>query len=252
MRTQSSKINNEPAITVKDLHVKLGLNEILCGISFEVQRSSITAIIGPNGAGKTTLIRAMMGLISITSGEIVFNGGPVAKAYGSVGYVPQRLQIERSFPITVDEFMGLVRVPSNTTWRSQKNRALNEVGLQESIGRQMLGTLSGGQFQRAMIAQAILNNPRYLFLDEPSSSIDAVGESQFHELIHTLRENHGTTILLVSHDVTFVSGVVDNVLCVNRRLMCSGNPKRVLSQKLVDELFGAKIKFDHHDHRQHT
>jgi zinc transport system ATP-binding protein len=126
---------------------------------------------------------------------------------------------------------------------------LREVGLQPRMLDARLGSLSGGQLQRVLIAQAILNNPQILFLDEPSSGIDIAGEANFYELIEHLNVEHKTTILLVSHDVAMVSDIVDNVICVNKKLLCYGPPRDALTAKKVSELFGPHTHlYDHPDH----
>jgi zinc transport system ATP-binding protein len=160
--------------------------------------------------------------------------------------VPQRFDFDRNFPITVAEFMDLARHPHGP--KSRIPEKMREVGLPAKVLGEPLGNLSGGQLQRALIAQAILNNPQILFLDEPSSGIDIAGEATFYELIEHLNVEHKTTILLVSHDVAMVSGIVDNVICVNKKLLCYGPPQAALTAKKITELFGPESHLYDHPH----
>ena len=244
MLTHSKTTKTRSSVTVENLSVTLGQNEILHGVSFEIESGSINAVIGPNGAGKTTLIRAMMGLIPHTSGRILFNHQLVHKLPGQIGYVSQRFSFDSLFPLTVHEFLDLVN-PS----KEQILQALKQVGLDGSILPKRLSNLSGGQLQRVQISQAIVHTPEFLFLDEPSSGIDVVGEAQFYELIGKLNASKKTTIILVSHDITMISQLVDNVICINKKLMCSGPPHIALTPKKLNELYDSKTFFEHRTHQ---
>src|SRR5262249_25095380 len=155
----------------------------------------IAAIIGPNGSGKTTLLRAVLGLRPPDSGEIRLFGKHLHAVRGLIGYVPQRFDFDRDFPLSVGEFMELAR--HEHCPKSRIPEKLREVGMPKESLHLRIGSLSGGQLQRVLIAQAILNNPAMLFLDEPSSGIDISGEATFYELIEHLNEEHDTTIVLV-------------------------------------------------------
>lgn len=248
MPTPSPKINDRAAILeVSGLHVKLAGQTVLSNVSFEIARQNIVAIIGPNGSGKTTLLRAILGLIPHTQGSVLFEGENIKKNTTRVGYLPQKFQFDSQFPINVREFFSLSLKPTHT---DDLERKLDEVGLNTSILTKKLGTLSGGELQRVLIAQATLHNPSLLILDEPSTGIDIIGEKQFYELIRSQRDQHGTTIILVSHDIAVIANVVDQVICINKRLICSGSPKMALTQETLSELYGrtdASLYF-HHNH----
>lgn len=223
---KSSPKTSKPAVHVDRLRVNLGGTDILRDVSFTIPERTLTAIVGENGSGKTTLVRAMLGLTPST-GAVRFLGLPLAAMRTSIGYVPQRFDFDRDLPITVAEFMNLAR--QSRTSREHILRMLREVGLTSAIARKRLGELSGGQLQRVLIAQAILNNPRILVLDEPATGIDVAGEETVIELLQHLRAEHGTTVLMISHDLHLVAETVDHVIWVQRGIKATGNPKEVLA-----------------------
>ena len=247
MQEQSLKTNKtSPMIHVKNLSVVYGHQTILSHVSFDVKHGEIAAVIGPNGSGKTTLIRAMLGLIP-SEGEVLIDGEHPSHVRAHVGYVPQRFRFDPNFPITVKEYLDLPRPHVHKREYSQK---LKDVGLEASILHKPLGSLSGGQLQRVLIAQATIHHPSLLILDEPSTGIDIVGEEQFYDLLREQRDQHGTTIILVSHDIAVISNIVDQVICVNKRLICFGPPKQALTQEKLSELYGKKDAslYFHHQH----
>ncbi len=239
-----------PAISLSHVSIAYGSHVVLDDISFEVPQGDVAAVIGPNGSGKSTLLKAILGLVPSRFGEIRIFGKHLHAMRGVVSYVPQNFDFARDFPLTVGEFMDLARHPHSPASRIEEKVRL--VGLSPTILDQNVGTLSGGQLQRILIAQAILNNPSILFLDEPSTGIDIVGEAAFYDIIRKLNEETDATILIVSHDIAVVSNVVDMVICVNKKLMCSGPPSTALSDKTLAELFGHKMSLYRHDaHANH-
>ncbi len=248
MQTLSHKISNaEPIIHVENLKVVFGSHTVLSHVSFEITRGQIAAMIGPNGSGKTTLIRAMLGLIPMTHGQVLFDGQPLAHMRTRIGYLPQRFQFDPNFPINVKEYLEL---SGGDHAHDSFTSKLEEVGLPTSVLKKKLGSLSGGQLQRVLIAQATLHDPAILILDEPSTGIDIVGEKQFYDLIKSQQQLHGTTILLVSHDISVIAKVVDQVICINKRLVCFGPPKSALTQETLSELYGHSDSslYSHHHH----
>lgn len=235
------------AVTVNDLHVAFDEHVVLEGVTFQIQQGSITAVIGPNGSGKSTLIKTILGLIKPKSGSIRILDQHVHDVRSSIGYVPQHFSFEKTFPITVHEFLNITR----HTHASEEDlqRKIKEVGLDENICKRQLGNLSGGQLQRVLIAQAILHNPAILVLDEPATGIDVIGEAAFYNIIHDLNAKHATTVILVSHDISMVQASVDNVICVNKKLMCYGPPKSALSASNMKKLFGEHAHPYEHSHK---
>lgn len=244
-----------PAITTEHLSVAYGDNLVLDDVSLTIEQGKVAAIIGPNGSGKTTLMRAVLGLIPHKSGEVRVFGKHLHAMRSTIGYVPQNFDFDTNFPITVAEFMDLAR--HKHCPKSRIDEKIKEVGLTPMIQNKHLGSLSGGQLQRVLIAQAILNNPTLLFLDEPATGIDIVGEAAFYDIIEHLNDEHDTTVILVSHDISVVASLVDQVICVNKRLMCSGPPSTALSEKTLSEVFGHRASVyehkphDSHDHHHH-
>jgi ABC-type Mn2+/Zn2+ transport system ATPase subunit len=241
---------NVPAIRVEHLSVAFGSQIVLDDISFEVREGTITALIGPNGSGKTTLLRAILGLSPSAEGSIAVFGKHPHAARGVIGYVPQQFDFDQEFPITVGEFLALGQ--RDECVECSTGQAVVDVGLGIDILSKRLGTLSGGQLQRVLIAQAILNAPPLLVLDEPSTGIDVAGEAAFYDVIRHLNRDHGTTVLIVSHDISMIANVVDEVLCLNRKLLCAGPPGQALSKQTMHDLYGKDTEpFDHAGHHPH-
>jgi ABC-type Mn2+/Zn2+ transport system ATPase subunit len=222
-RPSDRKIDEVPAVSVRDVTVRYDDAAAIERVSFDVRIGEIAAVIGPNGSGKTTLLRAILGLVPY-EGEILVLGGHVQEERGRIGYVPQRFEFDPRYPITVGEFMELGRHPSVPAGRIKEK--IKEVGLVPAILGRRLGSLSGGQLQRVLV------------VDEPATGIDVVGEATFYDAIRHLNETHDTTVLMVSHDLAVVSKVVDRVICINRKLMCSGTPTQAMSPEVLSEVFG--------------
>lgn len=213
-------------------------------LSFTIHAGEIAAIIGPNGAGKSTLMRAMLGLVPY-QGTIELQGERPRRARRRMGYVPQRLNIDRAVPLTVGEFLDLARPVSLP--HSARHEALGEVGLNPAtMAAASFHTLSGGERQRVLIARAIQHRPDILFLDEPSSGIDIHGEQTFFEILHHLNHEHGTTIVLISHEIDLVARHVTQVLCLNHGLVCAGPTKSTLTPDAIASTFGSNYTSHHH------
>lgn len=231
-------------VTLDNVAVSLGNTDIVEGVSFTVPAGKITMILGPNGSGKTTLLKAIMGLVPYT-GEILVDGKKIEESGGEIGYVPQKLYFDRSFPITVMEFMGLA---PHTHSETEIIGALREVEM-AGFEQKLLGKLSGGQLQRVLIARAILHQPKLLIFDEPTSGIDAEGIKDFYQLVSHLNRDHGVTILMVSHEIDVVESFADQVVCLNKTLCCVGSPKKELAGKALEALYGTSmITHTHKDH----
>ncbi len=200
-----------PALEVRDLNVALGGRTILSHIDLSIPRGELVALIGPNGAGKTTLLRCCLGLLPADSGEIRLLGeSDLRRALPRVGYVPQRLALDTGLALNVREFLALRR--SNTRnwfWRSARDldADLPSVATELGVGGLLdkpVGSLSGGQLQRALITFSLLSRPEILFLDEPTEGVDAPGEKTFYEIISDIHRAHQLTVVLVSHDLSMV------------------------------------------------
>jgi len=235
-------MSDEKIVEIRNLTVKYDGHVILNELNFYINSGEIVAIIGPNGSGKTTLLKAILGLIP-HQGEVKIFGGPPQLALNDIGYVPQRFDFDRSFPLMVGEFLDFVKV-TNESWREE---VLREVGVNAFMDKR-LGELSGGQMQRLLMAKAMLKEPRLLMLDEATSGVDMAAEMTFFELIEHVNEEHGVTIVLISHEVQMVYKFATQILCLNKDLVCNGRPKEAITQEVLEKLYGKNIEFQPHKH----
>ena len=238
-------MEEENILEVKNLSVILEKEHILTDVSFGVKRGEALAIIGPNGAGKTVLFRALLGLLPY-QGEIAW------KKSVRIGYVPQKFYIDRAIPFTVREFFLL---KSSGFWFPQKGfsahliHELSLVGLGEEALSRQVSELSGGQLQRILISWAMVNHPDVLLFDEPTAGIDVGAEETIYTILHKLQKERGTTVLLISHDLNVVYRYADNVLCVNKELICHGKPQDILNPAELSRIYG-EGGFYHHPQKE--
>jgi zinc transport system ATP-binding protein len=240
-------------LCVKNLTVKLGGHTALQDINMSIDKGEIVTIVGPNGSGKSTLLHTIVGAIKP-------NTGTVKKAATlRIGYVPQKLHIDATLPMTVARFMRLPYRGATTSI----TQTLAMVGL-SNLEDQQMTTLSGGQFQRVLLARAIQHKPDLLILDEATQGLDQLGSATFYRLIETLRSKLGCAILMVSHELHVVMSASDRVICLNGHICCHGTPDIVASTPEYRALFGtgtqgalALYRHDHnhshdHDNCDHT
>ena len=218
-------------------------------VDMEVRPGEIITVVGPNGSGKTTLLRALIGAVPLKQGH-------VTRAPGlRVGYVPQSLSIDPTLPLTVTRFLSLpVRRDADA-----RARALGQAGAAGLETRQM-SELSGGQFQRVLLARALLEDPQLLVLDEPTTGLDQPGSAGFYRQIEALRAQTGCAVLMVSHELHVVMSASDRVICLNGHVCCHGAPDVVASAPEYRALFGSgtggalalyRHDHDHHHHDDH-
>ena len=210
-------------LEVSNLSVKLKDSIILDRLNFKVPRGSIVAIVGPNGAGKTTLFRALMNLIPYT-GTIRWKVGI------RMGYVPQNLVVT-DIPITVEEFLRF-------KCRTELSSCLNLVGLKQEILGSSLGTLSGGQLQRVLLAWSIVDFPEVLLFDEPTTGVDVGAEEPIYEKVRELKKELGITVLLITHNHHVVAHYSDYVLSLNRRQLFFGKTSSIVHTQMVSLMIG--------------
>ena len=235
---------NRNVIEIKNLSVFYGDIPAVTGINLTVSEGEYLGIIGPNGGGKSTLLKAVLGLVPKTSGTISVCGKSPAKSRGLVGYVPQAAQMDKRFPITPYEVVltGCLKpglCPFFQYSRRDRERAaeiLEKVGIYNLASRH-ISELSGGEFQKMLIARALTMNPEILLLDEPTASVDASSRNQIYRLLEELNQN--MTILLVTHDMLAISSQVHGLACLNRNLVYHGEP--ALSEKIVRSLYGCPV-----------
>jgi len=230
-------------IEASDVGFKRDGRAILSHVTFSIKKGEIVTLIGPNGGGKTTFARLCLGILIPDSGTIC------RQSDLKIGYVPQRLKLERTLPLTVARFLTLRQKISKAALRG----ALEDVGAGHLLGRQM-ADLSGGEMQRVLLARALVIKPDLLVLDEPAQGVDFAGEAALYQLISDLRERLGCAVMLISHDLHIVMGQSDRVLCLNGHVCCEGVPEKIGEHPEYAKLFGSErvaqygIYAHHHDH----
>jgi len=232
------------AIEIKKINFAYNDVPILENISFDIKKGDVVALIGPNGSGKTTLIKNILGLLKPDSGKILVNGKDPRSQITKIAYVPQRFDLDRKTPITLNEFLSLEKCGNNDHDCKNIDSFLDKVDLTD-YKHQRLSSLSGGQFQRAMIARALLHEKEIFIFDEPSSGIDLGGEKTVYDLISATNKERKVTCLIVSHDLSVVSNFTKQVICINKKMVCQGPPKKIITPKILEELYGVKVGFYH-------
>jgi zinc transport system ATP-binding protein len=237
-------------IDITGLSVRLGGQTVLDHVGFSIDAGEIITIVGPNGSGKSTLLRCILGAVPATSGKITRQPGL------RIGYVPQKLHIDPTLPITVRRFLDLPRRMPDAVAAA----VLDQAGC-AALGDRQMTDLSGGQFQRVLLARALLNAPDLLILDEATQGLDQPGSAAFYRRIEQVRDETGCAILMVSHELHVVMAASDRVICLNGHICCDGHPEHVASAPEYRALFGtgtqgalALYRHDHahsHDH-DHT
>ncbi|WP_340260146.1 metal ABC transporter ATP-binding protein [Roseobacter sp. HKCCA0882] len=216
-----------PLIKTQNLRLSQAGRVVLDHVNFEIALGEIVTIVGPNGSGKTSLLRALIGALQPERGIIT-------RAENlRIGYVPQKLHIDRSLPVTVARFLSMPRRHSP----AEIATALHQAGLPDLGARQMT-ELSGGQFQRVLLARAILDRPTLLILDEATQGLDQPGSAAFYTQIEDLRREVGCAVLMVSHELHVVMSASDRVICLNGHICCEGRPETVASAPEYRALFG--------------
>jgi len=225
-------------VAAERVDVVLGGRRVLHGIDLAVDEGEIVTLLGPNGSGKSTLLRTLLGAVPASAGTVR------RRDRLAVGYVPQTLAIDATLPISVGRFLDLpVRAP-----RSARHAALARVGA-HGLERRAMTKLSGGQFQRVLLARALLARPELLMLDEPTHSLDHAGAAAFYGLIDEVRRETGCGVLMVSHDLHGAMRISDRVVCLEGCIRCEGVPHEVAAAPAYRALFGetaGALARDHH------
>ncbi len=219
---------NQPLlIDVQSVNVALGGRPVLQNVSLQIREREIISLIGPNGAGKTTLVKTVLGLLRPDSGRIV------RQAELSTAYLPQRLKIDPALPITVERFLQLGHEGGDAA----VSEVLQETGVSR-LRKSPLQSVSGGEFQRVMLARCLLRRPQLLVLDEPGQGMDVTGQEELYGLVKSIRDRYGCGILLVSHDLHFVMAATDHVVCLHHHVCCTGHPEAITAHPEFLRLFG--------------
>ena len=228
-----------PVLEVRRLTLSFGVSPIFEGLSVTVAAGEWFAIIGPTGSGKTVFFRALIGALPYT-GEIHWARG------ARIGYVPQKLDVERDLPITGYDLLGarahIAHVPEDDV-----HAALDLVDLGDDVARKPIGTLSGGQFQRLLVAFAFLGRPNVLLFDEATAGLDVPGQEQLYERINRLTRERHLTVLLISHELSLVYRYADRVLCIGHGRTYVGPPTEVLTPERLEAVYGSPMKYHVHE-----
>lgn len=241
--TNTRHISIAPLIAGEKLSLQFGGRKIVENVNIAISPGEIVTLIGPNGAGKTSLVRMLLGLVTPASGTITRKSGLI------IGYVPQRFSVDAIVPLTVERFLRL----SGRGGEDQTGPLLEEVSAGH-LSDMQVSALSGGEFQRVLLAKALMGNPQLLVLDEPAQNVDFSGEAELYRLIEAIRDSRGCGILMISHNLLVVLAASDRVVCLNHHVCCSGMPRSVAKHPEYVRLFGAKAAqafaiYSHtHDH----
>ena len=243
-------MSDEAVITMRDVTFSYDGYPVLEDVHVKVSRGEFACIVGPNGGGKTTLLKLVLGLLQPGQGSVRVFGVPPAQARARMGYVPQSYAYDPQFPVRVMDVVLMGRV-HQSRWLGPYSRgdkdaaaeALRQVKLLDLHNRP-LAALSGGQRQRVIIARALVCEPELLLLDEPTASLDLAFENELYDLLREL--NRHMTIVMVSHDVGFVSGVVSKVICVKRKVVV--HPTTEITGEIIQEIYGSDVRMVRHDH----
>ncbi len=233
-------------IKVEDVSVNRDRRQILNNVSLEIAEHDFVTIIGPNGAGKTMLLKCLMGFYKPNSGKVL------RRSNLKIGYLPQRLGVDHSMPITVRRFLQLRKKVT----QSEFEQVIDETSIR-SLLNQPLYVLSGGELQRVLLSRALLENPQMLILDEPAQNLDVSGQLAFYKLIENIHSRRRLTLLMVSHDLHLVMSSTRKVVCLYHHVCCSGEPQVVTKDPEFISLFGddmarlMSVYHHSHDHHHH-
>ncbi|MBO1042116.1 metal ABC transporter ATP-binding protein [Brucella pituitosa] len=233
----------EPLIDLKGAGVYRDGRWLVRNVDLTIHRGEIVTLIGPNGAGKSTTAKMALHILKPDEGEVHHIKGL------QIGYVPQKINIDRTMPLSVERLMTL----TGPLPKADIVRALDAVGITHLLKAEITN-LSGGEFQRALMARALARKPDIMVLDEPVQGVDFSGEAALYELIAKLRDDTGCGVLLISHDLHLVMAATDRVICLNGHVCCSGTPRDVTASPEYLRLFGSRavgplaVYEHHHDH----
>lgn len=241
---------NGPVVAIEGLSFSYGEQAVLQGIDFELAAGDFVGLVGPNAGGKSTLLKLILGLLDPQAGRIRVLDRPPRESRRRVGYVAQHPTFPRDFPISVEQvvLMGRLGVGHMLGWYRQSDRTAARRALEEveaaDLARRPIGTLSGGQLQRVLLARALVGEPELLILDEPTANIDQRMEGDIFDLLASLKER--LTILVVSHDIAFISGYVKRVACLNRTLI--SHRTDAVDSDVIKDLYGESVRAVAHRH----
>ncbi len=242
-------------IALQNVWVRYNGSVILEDVSLAVGPGEILSIVGPNGSGKSTLLRTIMGFKEPYRGSVtVLGNAPRNAPRGSIGYLPQKSAVDIAMPVSVFDVVAMARYAGKGMFErlNADDRALIDSALEAveiaGLRDRHFGSLSGGQKQRALIARAIAVRPRILLLDEPSTGLDTLAQDNFYQMLLSLRDSMGLSIVMVSHDIGAVSSIVDRLACLKTRLHFHGTPADCFANKSLADVFGKNVYYINHNH----
>ena len=250
MDTEEVNSASTPLIISDGCCVHFGNAPALESVNFSINKGKKVAVVGPNGGGKSTLFNALAGLVPISEGSLTIEGKSPKESKGTISYVPQKDLINWNFPLSVKQVveMGLINRKSINLFSRKKinekiKKALNDVGLLHKID-ESIKSLSGGQLQRVMIARALAQDSDILLLDESFSAVDIGAQEDIMQLINSINLD-GKTILIATHDVNNLKDKFDEVLCLNKHCCAYGDPSEVLTEEVIEEMYGSHSNLIH-------
>ncbi|MDY4280174.1 MAG: zinc ABC transporter ATP-binding protein ZnuC [[Pasteurella] mairii] len=234
-----------PLVELQDINVQFGQQSALQEINLSIYPNSVMTIVGPNGGGKSTLLKVLLKLVAPTSGKVIHNKNL------RIGYVPQKIHLDHSLPLTVEKFLALKREIS----AQEITQALALFSITH-LAKNQMHKLSGGEMQRVLLARAILNKPNLLVLDEATQGVDINGQIELYQLIHETQKKLNCAILMVSHDLHIVMASTNEVLCINQHICCAGTPEKVSNDPKFIQFFGDQFAkniafYTHHHNHKH-
>lgn len=239
------------AITVEKLSVRYPTESrrAVENVSFTLNKGEIGVLLGPNGSGKSTVMKAILELVDY-EGKVHIVGKHVVSNHGHIGYVPQRYPIDKTIPITVNEFLQLALINCTHSKKEQVKMIRSVLKKVDLADKQydLVADISGGQVQRLLLARALVHEPDVLMLDEPEAGVDVEGERIFYELLKTLAKEDKVTVLIASHEIALVRQFADKVFCIKTNLLCAGKPEHVLTAETFKQLYGEGVMFYGHTH----
>jgi zinc/manganese transport system ATP-binding protein len=240
-------MSETPVLDVEHVSVSFAGRQVLDDVSFEVQASEFTGLIGSNGVGKTTLLRSILGLQRLDAGEIKVDGAPLATRNRSLGYVPQKVSLDPDVPVRARDFvaLGLDAHRFGFARRTKEQRELVEQMLSdvdaERFADTRVGSLSGGEQQRVLIAHALISQPSLLLLDEPLANLDPKSVQEVVSLLHRVAKDHQVAVLLSAHEMNALLPVMDRIVYLTNGRAASGTTDEVVRSDVLSALYGHHV-----------
>ncbi len=241
-------MSTDSVIKIKDLHFSYDGPKILEDIEINIRRNEFIGMVGPNGSGKTTLLKIIMGVLTPSKGFVEVLGKPPFQSVKEIGYMPQLTPFSRDFPIRVEDVVLMGRLGKTSrigffskTDKRAAEKSMDDVGVLD-LRKRAIGSLSGGQLQRVLIARALTCEPKIMILDEPTANVDMKIEKDIFNLLKQLNAN--ITIIVVTHDIGFISQYINRVACINRTLIC--HPTSELTGETIENMYGTHMHMVHH------